>query len=671
LLLSCIRFWCQLISHEGNGDINNFLYEIKPSNEFVVVDMEGPGCLNRGWLYYGKSVPSPSITLRLDNQTIFSGNAKDVFSSGADGRFPSPFFSFLNDDTGMDLVYPFCFSSNALLSLTWGGQQDAFQTTNDCVRDGSDCSVVGFTDFRGERMAELPSGWDQHDYEQSFMPPKGDSWADFLSFASTLKRITEEAGTERLDFSLDIEPGAESTMFDFSDAMGALTAITITLPKDDWSKLDWEMSWDGANEPQVQIPLDRMFNSWIVGSKPLMGYHLGAWEENSEVHGYVFNPMPFLKSAMGRVKNKAETSATIKGTIWYQKGGEGGTPPYTEGTFGYYCSRWIHKPWGPCFNELLSLEDQTGHIVGHSWVLDGGRLQWVENDPVVYTDDGRTPKLWYSGLEDETGGAHGFHFFRELSSPFYGWDFTNDGRYITAYVNLFQDRHYFMKNYIYGIQGHNNDGQRQLDYAFHWYASPHASMTLSDEIDLGDDSSLDKHQYYAEPASEFVNLTSATTGQWYYYVSGFSPANLNTHTTHDCPEAKKELISRRGVVMTTGKISFLSQVDNKNQGVILRRLIDLYYSPQRARVSVDGQYVGIWLTSDHGTEYAPQRFADNTDFIIPSKFTHGKYSIEVSLEIEPRDGSHWTSAGREDYNTVQGFAWTAFHYWVYSMTPSL
>ena len=100
--------------------------------------------------------------------------------------------------------------------------------------------------------------------------------------------------------------------------------------------------------------------------------------------------------------------------------------------------------------------------------------------------------------------------------------------------------------------------------------------------------------------------------------------------------------------------------------MILRRLLDLFYTPQRALVFVDGQYVGVWAYTDHGTEYAPARFADNTDFFIPLRFTHGKTGIDITLCIEDRDPLHPTKQ-RIDYNVLQGFAWTSFHYWIYSI----
>ena len=84
---------------------------------------------------------------------------------------------------------------------------------------------------------------------------------------------------------------------------------------------------------------------------------------------------------------------------------------------------------------------------------------------------------------------------------------------------------------------------------------------------------------------------------------------------------------------------------------------------------MDEQYVGVWAYTDHGVEYAPVAFADNTDFYIPPMFTQGKTEIDVILFVEDREPigySHPTSK-RIDYNVNKGFGFTAFHYWIYSI----
>lgn len=271
-------------------------------------------------------------------------------------------------------------------------------------------------------------------------------------------------------------------------------------------------------------------------------------------------------------------------------------------------------------------------------------------------DDGKTPKLWYSGWEDEIGGGHAFSHMEAHEGPFFGWYAVHQPRreHMTAYRTGFSDNHYFMRNYIYGIQGHaRGDSAQHLDYTFQWYAAPSPTLLLTDELDLSEDSSLTNHTYQAEPATPFVNLTSEMHGQWHFY----------SEVRRGCP-GDETRFTKRGTVMKSGNVSFTARFTPDNSGVILRRMIDLFYRPQRARVYVDQELVGVWMNSDNAPEYAAIRFADNTDFLIPAKFTYGKEQALISLEVEDRSPAYFTSK-RIDYKHMQGFGWTAFHYWVY------
>ena len=147
--------------------------------------------------------------------------------------------------------------------------------------------------------------------------------------------------------------------------------------------------------------------------------HLYVPQEEESVTAYVFYPMPFLEKAVAKISNSADKPVTLTVNIIYT---DTKNPDYSPGTFGYYHVKRVYKEWGPCFNELLSLQDQPGHVVAVSWNILGSMSYWMENDPVVYVDDAYTPKLWYSGLEDEIGGVSGFKHYLNHTGPFFGWD---------------------------------------------------------------------------------------------------------------------------------------------------------------------------------------------------------------------------------------------------------
>eukprot|EP00952_Eustigmatos_sp_NYUAD-ZCMA_P003451 15076-Eustigmatos_ZCMA.PRE.1 len=102
--------------------------------------------------------------------------------------------------------------------------------------------------------------------------------------------------------------------------------------------------------------------------------------------------MPFSSHALGSIINSQHSPVSVSMLVLYEMDGDGARQ-YVPGTIGYYHVQWTYKDWDACFNTLLSVQGQAGHVVGHSFRLHGNRLQWVENDPVVYVDDGRTPKI--------------------------------------------------------------------------------------------------------------------------------------------------------------------------------------------------------------------------------------------------------------------------------------
>lgn len=644
------------------------------TKKFVVLDVEGaPGCIYRAFLV----LPRPenaTVKLHLDGRLIFEGELADIFASGMNGRLPGPFLHYmvggkqtlLSDVKAMNMVFPFCFNSSAFMTVSFGNELKALQPISDCVMNKTKCPAKFYANIGLERRMELPAGWDLYDYTRSLEAPNGESWDQYLSYTSTYQRIVEEAAGIR-NFSVVIGNKNSKDLFHFL-GKGVIKSIVLRIPNAFWDLLSWERTWDHAANPQVQAPLDRMYNSWRVGNEPLLGYQLGAFEKDRIVNAYNFYPMPFLEKAVGKIFNHGNSSVTIDVTITYTLSRTPDTHlEYHSGAFGYYHVKRVVKDWGQCYNELLSLQNQTGHIVAISWYLPGRFGVWEENDPVMYTDDALTPNMWYSGLEDGIGGGNGFNWHLAHPGPVLGWyhlrqdDPSKDEA--SACRLGFSDNYYFMRNYRYGIQGHSRDDKqtRDLDYTFHWYSAPWPSLVLTDQVDMGNASSLAHHGYESKPSTLFVSLTSAVHGQWYNYVE----------KGHDCPQDKRARMTKRGVIMGSGGvITFKARIKTHNAGIILRRLVDLFYTPQRALVYIDDQFVGIWTCSDHVPEFAPQRFADNTDFLIPPRFTKGKTSIRISLLIERRKDPHVTNR-RTDYKHIKGFGWTAFHYWIYAIIQDL
>lgn len=253
--------------------------------------------------------------------------------------------------------------------------------------------------------------------------------------------------------------------------------------------------------------------------------------------------------------------------------------------------------------------------------------------------------------------------------------------WIKAYMSSTGHGRHFMKSYVYGIQGHwHLDEPKMLDYTFHWYAYAKPSLFLTDQIDLASEESMETHNYVQQlPAgsedSGFIDVTSGIVGEWSDFHTDFYPNGIPELLEICKADAAKKYTKHGSMVRQGGQIHFTVAIDQRSSGIVLRRLADMHYSPQRALVYVDDVYVGIWSCTDHTPSYIDTRFADNNDFGIPGRFTKGKIQVDIRLMIEKREGQPEVGLPKEasrpriDYSHIQGFAWTSFHYWVYSIVP--
>jgi hypothetical protein len=77
------------------------------------------------------------------------------------------------------------------------------------------------------------------------------------------------------------------------------------------------------------------------------------------------------------------------------------------------------------------------------------------------------------------------------------------------------------------------------------------------------------------------------------------------------------------------KMSFTVALNSANRGVFLRKVYDQFHGRQRARVSVDGEFVGYWYAAE---ENRFCRWAER-EFFIPACFVAGNSSVHI--EIDP------------------------------------
>ena len=87
-----------------------------------------------------------------------------------------------------------------------------------------------------------------------------------------------------------------------------------------------------------------------------------------------------------------------------------------------------------------------------------------------------------------------------------------------------------------------------------------------------------------------------------------------------------------GLLHTGGEINFTVSILPENNGVYLRRALSNAYSPQYAKVYIDGVFAGDFYDAEHN-EYLS--FGDS-DIMLPKMLTAGKDSINIKLCAETK-----------------------------------
>src|SRR5262249_51545786 len=140
----------------------------------------------------------------------------------------------------------------------------------------------------------------------------------------------------------------------------------------------------------------------------------------------------------------------------------------------------------------------------------------------------------------------------------------------SAYRFLLADLMPFGKNALIRLEhGGQNESTEHYHTLAYWYGRNRASLTNSDELKIGDESSEQAHRYSSPDASAPYQITSR-------YEWGMD--TLNGKEIYP-PHAD---IGRR----TAGTSEFNLKIEPHNFGVLLRRKLDYQFPNQRAEVFV-------------------------------------------------------------------------------------
>ncbi len=221
--------------------------------------------------------------------------------------------------------------------------------------------------------------------------------------------------------SVDVPAGQTHTMAEITGA-GKITHLWLTTHRSRWRTLLLRASWDGADEPAIEVPVGDFFaNGW--GSFAQVSSAMIAANPHGGFNSYW--PMPFRDGARLTLENLGEETVTVYYQVSYEVG-----PDIEAEVVG---SGYLHAQ----YRRSNPLPDRTTHVLvdgvtgrGH---YVGSYLAWGVNSPgwwgegevKFYLDgDQEFPTVCGTGTEDYFGGAWNFDVpgqgYTEFSTPYLG-----------------------------------------------------------------------------------------------------------------------------------------------------------------------------------------------------------------------------------------------------------
>jgi hypothetical protein len=392
----------------GFYDSGNLL-RIEDDNRYVLMEANGPGCIDRMWFTYKKPMgeepydlliyvddrDAPVIDIDLD--ALFAGGRPPFVSplSGACGLPKQP---------GRFSYVPIGFARYCKVVLRPSAPKDRYNYRANSAGESIPHVYYQIT-YRqlAPRTAVRPFTWRMDaDEQNAFERVKA------LLQTRGVSPWTHLQDVRRVSGSADLNAGKRIDLFR-EEGEGVIHGIRMRLNEPRGIRL--EMSWDGAGEPRVAVPLGPFFacDADVVPKTDVRGLwtgYEGGWY-------YCYLPMPFRRQARMSLLSPASQSQKIDYEILYR-------PEHVTEDQGSFCAhRYDHNPPSPGRPyEVLDVKG-SGHFVGI--IMD--RPGHMEGDDRFFVDGEASPSIHGTGTEDFFNFAWGLSHTGSL--PLHGITIQN------------------------------------------------------------------------------------------------------------------------------------------------------------------------------------------------------------------------------------------------------
>lgn len=580
-----------------NSDMKNYLY--RRGGEYVLLDVEGPGCIYNLWFTHIELFTR--LRIYLDGETTPRIDVDPAaFFRGAYPPFVRPLVgNQLDSSGGYYSLVPIPFARSCIVAV------NALPRYYHVI-------------YHTYPSAEGISTW---------------TGSEDVSAALALwQRVGEDpkptAGNEVISGTVTIAPGETAQLASIAGE-GSIASIRLRpspATLDVLQHVRLRAYWDGEATPSVDAPIGPFFGSGL-GEMAVRSLLLGM---SSDGDYYSYFPMPFWEHARLEIANWSQTAISLTCEVQWR------AEPYPRGAAGYLHARYEDRELVADGADYVLLQSRgQGHYVGTVLTMAGYQLGWpsfLEGDDRVYFDDSYTPAFYGSGTEEYFLGAWWFRY-GSFGLPTHGMvaRLKDTMERISCYRLHIGDLIPYASAIRFGIEhgGTNQEPAHYASVAF-YYEVDVPGRQLCDELTIGDAASEAAHGY----TSDGLPVRRVT-----YYEGDWDNIPL--------------LDAGRDQVHLS---QFTLRVHPTNRGVLLRRRRDQAVGRQRAHVYVDGEYVGIWYSA---YQNVIKSWSDET-FAIPAAYTAGKSAIEVRIVAEgPWNEFHYWAYSDDDTVPVVARAYDA------------
>ena len=605
------------IAKDGSNDDNIWwLYQDAKTAEWVIFDVDGPGCIYQLYNHRGH----PGYRSAPESQTVSDFNAPDtVYRFYFDGA-EQPQFTIRASKFGSlpGFESPLTDMYENWVKRTWFPM---------FFRSG--CKITA-----SAKLTTPPGGWGTVVYHSYATPENVPTFQEFLPRLPEVRKTLSVRpgadpkpadGNERNAAELPLSPGMTQTAFEkrgcasVSEISLSMTPYRPELLRD----IHVKIYFDDETVPFVDLPFGEFFANpcGATSTETIMqGLRI---EKNGEEYisasGYNFFPMPFWKSA--RIELAAAESLAEPVRIkaeWSIRPTE--KRPYPKERCGYFHAVG-RDPFTPPNGEdtVYASIRGTGHLVCGTFASTAV----CEEDFRFYVDGCGTAKIESDGAESWAG--FGWGFVGPYSGPltcqdkYRGWTQTRNliGDCYPFYNRIDVRQENLWHDVPWGWMHYKPSEKRDYHGAVCYYGLDAPTLIETDAVDVGDAASEIAHGYASD--GSVVSLTSRYEGCSFEdkrYSGGFIPGEVT--------DSGRE-------VKTSSE--FTVAIRKENEGVRLRRRSDQRFGRQRAQVFVDGVLVTerSWYRADRNPSL---RWLED-EFEIPARYTKNKDRIKIKLVFQP------------------------------------